>query len=282
MTVALGRVARVTLQQLRPAAGDSWFDRGYNSIAIEGLRAVFASSRAPSAKPRPTTIKIYNLSERTRADLQVLPIAVLLEAGYATDGLRRIASGDLRSARTTRDGVTVVTTLEVADGDRAWRGASLDRGYRAGVPAVEVLRDAARACGLSLPARVESDPALRAQLAGGYLASGGALQQLERLLRGYGFEASVEDGQLQVLRTGESRPGEAVLLGPDDLVGSPSRDARGRVALKTPLDPRIRPGTLVQLRSLDVDGTFRVAAARHEGDTRGGPWHTTAEATPWP
>jgi hypothetical protein len=281
VTTALGRVARVTLQQLRPVKGDAWFDRGYNSIAIEGLRVSFSSSRSRGAKPAPTTIRIYNLTERTRADLQVLPIVVLLEAGYATTGLRRIASGDLRSAHTTHEGPTVITTLEVADGDRAWRGASLDRGYRAGVPVVEVLRDAAAACGLSLPSAVAADPALRSQLAGGYAASGGALQQLERLLAGYGFEVSIEDGRLQVLRSGAARPGEAVVLRSGDLVGSPAVNSKRRLALKTPLDPRIAPGVLVALRSLELDGTYRVVTAKHDGDTHSGPWHTSVETILW-
>lgn len=281
MTVALGRAARVTLQQQRPG-GDAWFDRGYNAIAIDGLRVAFSSAAKPGARPPPTTIKVYNLAERTRADLQALPIAVLLEAGYASDAPRRVASGDLRSARTVSEGPSVVTTLEISDGYRAWSGATLDRGYRPGAPIVEVVLDAARACGLSLPPAVEVDPALRAELPGGYTASGGALQQLSRLLAGYGFEASIEGGRLQVLRAGATRPGEAVLLRDDDLIQGTTINSRGRLACKVPLDPRILPSALLRVECSRARGTYRVVSLRHDGDTRSGPWQTAIEAVPWP
>lgn len=284
MTEALGRVARVTVQQLQPAtSGAGWFERGYNSLVVEGLRVSFRVTRGGGAKPRASEIRIYNLAERSRADLQVTPLAVLLEAGYASaGGLQRVVSGDVRRATTTREGVSVVTTIEIAGGDRAWRGAGLDRSYRRGAPLIEVLRDAARACGLSLPSSVETDPTLRTQLPAGYAATGGALQQLERLLARYGYDVSVQDGQLQILREDAARVGEAVVLRPEDLVGSPTLGAKRKLRFRTVLDPRIYPGTLVDLRSRDLaQQVYRVRSVQLDGDTRSGPWHTTCEAAPW-
>lgn len=284
MGEALGRVARLVVQQVQPVkeGGSSWFSSGYNSITIEGLRMSFASTLTVDGKPNACSVRIYNLAPQTRADLQQLPLVAFLEAGYRLGDVRRIFSGDVRTSRSERSGPTYTLDLEISDGYRAWRGASFQRSYRRNVPAVEVLRDCARACGLALPAGVEAASALRRQLPAGYVGDGGAVQQLERLLAGFGFSMSITDGALEVVPDGGVRPGEALLVSAETgLVGSPKIDPKGvktGVTFRKVLDPLIYPRSLVKLVSQDVNGLFRVGKVQRKGDTRSGDWYTDCEA----
>lgn len=282
MADAFGRVARVHLRQQRPGV---YFGPGVNSVVVEGLHVSFTVVRSNRGEPNTCVVKIYNLAPTTRAQI-TRPMTVVLEAGYR-DSVRRVFQGDLRRALHEKTRPQVVTTLELADGDRAWRGASFRKSYRGGTRALEVIRDCALATGLQLPANLTSDPELAAaQLAGGYAGDGGALQQLNELLALYGYRASVQDGVLQALRDGEVRPGEALVVSAaTGLTGSPKiNPAKGKqptmVTFRKLLDPSLYPGTRIKLVSSEIEGFYALRKTTLEGDTRSGPWHTTCEATP--
>jgi len=80
-----------------------------------------------------------------------------------------------------------------------------------------------------------------------------------------------------------------VLLTPDTgLIGSPERSddieetqsgERKRLGwrVKSLLNPQIRPGDRLQIKSAEVDGVFRAENVNHFGDTEGGDWYTEAE-----
>jgi hypothetical protein len=280
---AYGRVARLTIEQLTPVAktGTSWFQAGFNSIQIEGLRLSFQVVRDPTAAPNTATVNVHNLAPGTRAALRTRPLRAVLETGYRGD-VGMTFAGDVREVLTSRSAGVVVTTLELGDGERAWRGATMTRSYRGGTPAISVIRDLAAAAGLNLPRATLNDPALRAQLAGGYAGDGGALQQLEEVLGSLGYGALVHDGKLEIHRDDEVLPGQALLVDADHgLIGQPVVAARrlgGGVSFNKILDRRLRPRQLAQISSQDFSGLVRCVKVRHAGDTSVGPWQTSVEA----
>ena len=72
-------------------------------LEISGLRVKFKVERDFSKHPNNTSIEIFNLAPKTRADLQTLPLRVQLAAGY--DGVNRLmAVGDLFFAQSKQEG----------------------------------------------------------------------------------------------------------------------------------------------------------------------------------
>lgn len=279
---AYGRVARLTISQLAPVtSGDDWFRQGFNAVTIEGLRMSFSVVRDPSAAPNTASVVAHNLAPATRALLKTRPLRAVLEAGYEGD-VGVLFAGDVREVLVGRAAGVVTTTIEIGDGERAWRGATMTDSYRGGTPAIQVIRDLAAAAGLQVPRAALSDPQLRAQISGGYSGDGGALQQLEELLGERGYGVSVHDGRLEIHRDDEALPSEALIVdAAHGLIGQPVVAARrlgGGVSWRKILDRRVRPRQLAQISAEDFSGLVRCVKVRQDGDTVGGSWHTSVES----
>lgn len=273
-----------------------------NAIVIRQMRVRFKVEKHLGAEPNTATIMIDNLAERTRAALQVKPLHVRLDAGFDGEAAR-IFTGDLRHAFSTQDGPEWVTTLQVADGDRANRFARVTRSYRAGVDLRTAVTEAARALGLEVPRDVAASPELARQFSAGLTLSGRAAAELTRLLRSRGLSWSVQDGQLVILSATGTTAERAIILS-KDLIGSPelgaplvppttsSSDATpgtssivratGKPILfaRCLLHAGILPGRRVRIESAEISGLFRVHRVLHAGDTHGREWITEFEGTP--
>jgi len=101
---------------------------------------------------------------------------------------------------------------------------------------------------------------------------------MDRVCASYGLEWSVQDGALQILERGTAIDGKTVVkLTPETgLKGSPSVDSKGVLQFECLLNPLLKPGCVVVVESMFVRGGFRLTDVKHEGDTSGGDWKTTA------
>lgn len=250
------------------------------------LRVTFKVEKKGTADPNTCQVSIYNLNEESRAQLRKLDRArLILSAGFpATFAL--LFSGDLRrpnGIQDVREGPDDVTLLECGDGERAYQEARFTGSFAKGTKAVDVARSMAKSLGVGLGNLEEAMAGGNYRLglseyAFGYAAHGASANELFRVLRGLGFEASIQDGQLQVLRPGQVARGKQLLLSTfnGNVIGSPrykSPDKKGgapTLKLRAHLDANLRPGVGVQVESRDVNGSFRVKAVSHSGDTHGG------------
>ena len=282
-----------------------FLQQGSNALVIRDMRVQFEIEKHLGREPNTCRVQVTNLAENTRAAVQVKPLHVRLEAGYAGQ-VQRLFTGDLRWAHSQRVDADWVTELELGDGERAFRHARVNRSYRAGVDVRTALAETAKSMGLTLPAEAAGLRSLSEQFAAGLSLSGVAAEEMTALLAPFGLSWSVQDGRLQILTADGTRADQALLISQDTgMIGSPEfgppdaaapstrestqppttarivRDSRKPVlTVRTLLKPTLIPGGKILVQARAVKGLFKVTTVRHQGDTHGEPFESEIEAIP--
>lgn len=293
---------RVVLTVAVPT-GQSLNDYSADVIELSDLDFEFSVKKSLGKEPNTAEISVYNLSEQSRAALQSRSLRVTLQAGYQ-DTVATIFVGDSRDIDSTLDGSDWVTTIQLGDGERGYRWGHVNESFREGVSVIDVVRKLADRMQLDSTA-VSDLAALRGkQYVSGYTAYGRSARELDRILKGYGLEWSIQDGKLQILQPDTATTETLVELSrTSGMLGAPTlntpegasrvlnpftasvetRRGKGKPTLKVKslLQPEIRPGRRITVDSVTgIKGTFRVTAIEHRGQTWGGPWETQIEASP--
>lgn len=281
MTRLYKRSASLAIAKITPGT----FFTTTDVLTIADLRVQFSIVKTLGQHPNTCKITISNLAEATRASVQKKPLAIRLDAGYDGD-LRRLFAGDLRWAASKQDGATWLTELTGGDGDRAYRYGFASRSFRAGTDVKTVLAEAAKSAGLRIPTSIAEARELLDQVATGITLHEPSRDALTKILKPKGLDWSIQDGSLQVLRSGEARPGSALLVSVDTgMIGSPEYGAPKKagaapvLSVTSLLYPEVSPGGTIEVFSRSVRGFFRVEQVKHDGDTHGDEWTTTIEAT---
>lgn len=268
-------------------ANPGYFDQLDNAINITAMRVRFSITKSLGKEPNKCTIKISNLSEDTRAQIERDRLYATLEAGY--DGVARLlATGDIARAYSKREDATeIVTTLEITDGLHAFAHARMNRSYKPPIRVDRVLSDAAKSMGLTLPREAQQSPELRQALEGGISMHGPTRDVLTRLLAPYGMNWSIQNGRLIILADEQVRAGEVIPVNTGTgLIDVPERttpDKQGgkvEVKFQTLLYPEIEPGKVCRLESQMLNLDVKVTDVKHEGDTEGDDYTTDVSGRP--
>jgi hypothetical protein len=253
------------------------------TLRVDGLRVVFRVDKSTAKEPNTLDLQVTNLSEQSRAAMQRKGLRVQVLAGYAAQAAV-IFTGDLRTADHVHAGTEWTTKITAGDGERAYQHDHVSESFAPNTPAADVVRRLVRRLGVDPGEALQVAATLQGAFEHGFVAHGKVSAVLDRVLGSRGMGWSVQDGRLQLLRPGETAPGSAVVLSPDaGLVGSPEAGTPavkgGPAVLKARslLQPTLRPGGLVDLRSAAHRGQFRVEKVTHTGDTAGGDWYSDVE-----
>lgn len=284
------RIAKVIIRN--PAKGDNDFRDGDVIDVLEinsgvdresgrvGLRVEFDIEKADKKEPNQSKITIYNLSGSTRSSLQQKGVKLSLEAGYRDTGLFRIFAGDVRTVDHVREKAMWGTVMQLGDGERAWQFAQVNESFSPGTSKATVLRTIAEKMGLDLGNTAKQAAELQGNYEQGYCVMGNSARELDRVLRALRLTWSIQDGQLQILKPGQTLDLPIPVISPQTgLVGSPemgSPPAKNKpqlVQFKALLLPT-KPGAKVKLESERYDGYVRVKSCKFTGDTSGGEWYT--------
>jgi hypothetical protein len=256
-----------------------------DDVNFPGLRVKFNIDKSLEKQPNTSEVIVTNLSPSRRSSLQQKGVRVLLEAGYRSTGVKRLFSGDVRTADHVRNGGDWDTTLKLGDGERAWQFARVDESFAPGVRFADVLRTVARATGIELGNAEKQAASIDRVFDQGYIVAGSAFRALDKLITSIGKEFSIQDGQLQILDPYETLDLPIPEVTKDSgLIGSPemgSPATKGKPALlrfKCLLLP-VRPGAKVKLKSLRYDGFIRVHKVSHGGDTHAGEFYSTIDGS---
>jgi len=255
------------------------------------LTVEFEVTKTTEREPNKATVKIYNLTPNRRDSLQELDNPQLqIIAGYRnlTD---TIFVGDARDIWTYRDGVDRITEIESEDGGTAYRTATIQQSFAAGISVANVITACAAAMGVgigntaSVAARAELETGGSIYPTGTTL-SGVAWRQLNRVCTSAGLRWSVQNGVLQLRARGRAAEVRAIRLTPaTGLIGSPTRGKRdertGRVTYgaKSQLIRGIYPGRAIVIQSSETAGNFLCKRARYSGSTTGDDWSIETELT---
>jgi hypothetical protein len=263
------------------------------------LRVTFDVEKNTEEEPNFHKIRVYNLRPERRREFEAKDMAVRLYAGYEQeDGALLLAAGSVADAFTYYDGPDVVTELHVLDGYVEIRDTAVSLGYSEGVTSQTILSDVARQMGL--PLLLGEDVPVRSW-ANGFSFFGPARNALHKVVAGSGAEWSIQNQQLQVIaRRGVTKRQAFVLAADSGLIGYPERTTenareKAKVQDKTTgndarlvsaqqqrhgwrvtslLLPTVNPGdiVIVESRTSQATGSWRVESVNHNGDSEGGDW----------
>ena len=216
--------------------------------------------------------------------LQTGKIRVEIEAGYEGVGTSLIFRGDLRRCWSERDSPDIVTKIWGEDGGRSALVSRAAGSFPPGTPVANVARYCAARAGVGEGNLVAAlDGLLPGTVAAGVyeegtVLSGGALDELRRILRPSGVSFSIQDGVLQCLgRDGYIPSSTVVLSAATGLIGSPVKDQNGYVTATALIQPGLFVGGRVRFDSRDLQGDCRILGVEYAGSTYGQDWYAKLE-----
>jgi hypothetical protein len=257
--------------------------------AVPTLRTVFHIEKTASADPNTANIQIFNLNPTHREFLKqnagsagmILPVTV--EGGYV--GTReQLFKGDILTADSFHEGVDWITTIEASDGGKSYASKRFSKSFGAGTNLATVLGEVLLESGLgkgNLFAMIGTSPRKLFVFKKGVVVSGRISDIFDKYISGAGFQWSIQDGQMQLIRPGRANLETVVLLNRySGLIGSPERGEKGKITFSSLLIGSVRPARRVVIESETATGTFVVDRVTYSGDTWGNEWGNAAEASP--
>lgn len=259
------------------------------STRIENLRINFTVKKTPRATPNDSQISIYNLSPQTRTLVESKNCSLVLSAGYlgldqggflgtgfsSSKNVEVIFKGTVKKYEHVKEGTSLITKIEAADGHIAYISKTFDKGYPADTKLRLPFKDLSDAIGLPKGAQLEIP---NENIANGLSLSGLIRDHLDMLCKRYNLEWSIQDEALQITQAGGFTTDGIVYLSDETgLIGSPAKTKDG-VEFSSLLQPTIRPGKQVSVKSKLINGTFTCRNVTHEGDSHQGDFLTKVEA----
>ena len=278
---------------------------------LTGLRIAFSIEKGSTKTPNKCSCRIWNLSESTRKQVEVIGNVLILKAGYAEDvGAVQIFAGTVIRSLTVREGPDWITELEMQDGFFQFRDAKASLSFAPGATTRQVLSGVASKFGLPIRKLPEFTDK---QYPAGFAFVGRVRDAMDKVCELAGLEWSIQGQEIQVIKKGGVYKKQAILLSSDSgMVGSPEQESqtmtekaaaklgftRNQAGVRTIqelnregqhetmlmvngykvrslLQPTIEPGGYVKVKSKSIDGEFfRVETLTHVGDTMGNEWST--------
>lgn len=249
------------------------------------LRIAFKIERQKVKHPDKAEISVYNLSRTHRSALSISTptksIPCSLDAGYV-GATHTIFSGDLHFSQSQQNGTDWISTFQSGDGLKAFKAARINVGIKPPVTPLDAIQKIAGAMGLNL-GNVTQGIGQRgfAQWASGFVASGKAELQMDKVMKALGCDWFIQNNTLHALGPLQTLAGKQLLLSPEHgLIGSPQSGDNGMLKVRSLLQPDLMPGYSVQVQSSQVSGQFRIEKATFTGDTHGQDWYTDMELRP--
>lgn len=225
-------------------------------------------------------INIYNLSNESVNEI-TKDSSIILNAGYDGD-IGAILLGVAKYVKTEWQGMDKITTIQCLDGSDDWIGMTIQRTYKEGITAEQVLNDIVSSTGLQIGAF---------NLPVNYVYSGGKTikstlkQAIVDIAKDCEAKAHVNKGKIFIRPKDEGDNIGFVLDADHGLISSPSpiekeNDGVTRKGFKVKclLNHRISTDSLLEISSKTANGIYRVENGRHYAN--GHDYYTEMEVFP--
>lgn len=255
-----------------------------------GFRLNFKFDKNLESSPNTGIINIYNLSQESREKFEAKNAICSLDVGYGNE-LLQLFSGNIAKATTRKSGIDRITEIELGDGEKAYQEAKIDLTFPPGATADQIIQKVAFSFKDVVSGGVNAIrefiiPKFKSY-GTGVILSGTAKDILDSLTKTVGMEWSIQDGELQIIEQQKPTNDESVFLSPTTgLIGSPGKikaDAGknipdGGIEFQCLLQPKLKPGRLIEIESELISGVYRISKVTHEGDNFAGNWVSKCEA----
>lgn len=260
---------------------------------IRDLRVSFEITKSILNYPNLCLLNIYNPNQDTLSVLQEKYTRINLNAGYEGNS-RLIFAGDVRNVLHRRMGIDRVATVYAGDGEKGWQNAIFNRTFQGSVKLQQVIQEIASTFeGVTIGA-IEGVPNVADKLLGQTL-SGSSRDILNEFAKQYGFDWSIQDGELTIAPIAAPLSGEDAVLvtAATGLIGSPILTEVGADVV-TLLNPRLLPYRVFTIDSPDTStnignlffrgaprtdavGSYKIEEVVFKGDSRGGEWFSSVK-----
>ena len=244
---------------------------GGQGVEITGLRFEFNIKKTILPTANEADIRVYNLSENTRALVSEENVVCVFSAGYEDEGgPRGLFWGLVDKVETDRSTADFETRLLAYDGQRPVSERYVTLAFPGGSSIQDVVDAAIDALGFP----TGNDRAIQGELDGGFSFSGSAVDALTIALDEAGLKWTIQNELLYIYAEGESVEPEALNLTPSTGLVGPVRSYTDKGAPKwsatSLLYPQLVPGSIVRIEARDAEGLFLIETSVFRGDTFGG------------
>lgn len=255
---------------------------------IKDLRINFEITKSILSFPNLCRLNIYNPNEDTLAALQNKFTKIVLNAGYEGD-VKLLFKGEVRNVFQNRAGVDRLITVYAGDGERDWQNATFNKTFTENVTISAAIEEVLKSFEEVTVGVVNGLPQVADKLRGQTL-SGSSKDILDQFAEEYGFDWSIQDGEVIITPVESPLEGdEAVLVNAaTGMIGSPTVTEIG-ADVTTLLNPRMLPNRALQIESVNADiqlgnlffrdvkrttaeGTYKIQEVTFKGDSREGDW----------
>mgnify|MGYP006909078144 CR=1 FL=1 len=199
---------------------------------------------------------------------------ISLEAGY--EGVAgTILEGAGARVSSVRKGPNWETKFEIVDGQSALEKATIMSVHELPVPVLDIIIELQKTMGVGVGNIITGTPFLAgAVFPNGIALEGKCRDWMDNLARMFNFQWWVDAGDMMIAKYDWATETPFPLVGAQTIpvpfiYDTPQRLWDGRVVFRAPIDPSIRPGTLVQVGSLRAPGAYIAEAVQFRGDNRG-------------
>lgn len=263
------------------------------SRIIKQLRVNFEITKSVLSFPNLCRLDIYNPNGDTLAVLQKKFTKIVLNAGYGGN-LRLLFKGEIRNVFQSRNGVDRITTIYAGDGERDWQNATFNKTFTENITISSAIEEVLKSFKEVTTGVINGLPQIADKLRGQTL-SGSSKDILDNFSDEYGFNWSIQDGEIIITPVESPLEGdEAVLVNSaTGMVGSPTVTEIGADVV-TLLNPKMLPNKAFKIESLNADiqlgnlffrgvkrtsaeGTYKIQEVTFRGDSREGEWVSTVK-----
>lgn len=260
---------------------------------IKDLRVNFEITKSVLSFPNLCKLVIYNPNEDTRAALQKKFTTIVLNVGYEGD-VRLLFKGQVRNVSQSKVGVDRQITVYAGDGERDWQNATFNKTFTENITISSAIEEVLKSFKEVTTGVINGLPQVADKLRGQTL-SGSSKDILDEFADEYGFDWSIQDGEVVITPIGSPLEGdEAVLVNvATGMVGSPTLTEIG-ADVTTLLNPRLLPNRAFKIESVnadiqlgnlffrdikktDAEGTYKIQEVTFKGDSREGEWVSTVK-----
>ena len=240
-------------------------------VEIGELRIDFSIDKTAHRHPNKATIEVYNLNKDLSAMCETKGTSFELFAGYDGDvGL--IFRGSARTGKNSKgvktisNGVDRITQIEAASGAKYYTTAKINKAFGADVTYRQILDEISKTFG-DVKLRVPKEINLDEKITGASAFVGRSADVLDQLAMSLGFDWFDDDGAI-VITTPDGDTGEtAVLLTPSTgLIGPAIKTSKGVDGVSL-INSGVRAKRIVEIRTSEVTGFYRVRSVTHKGSS---------------
>lgn len=264
---------------------------GLTGLLVSSLNIDFDVTRTNTKQYNDAKFKIYNAKEETQKRILTQGNNVVFKAGYADEGnIGIIYVGTVTNGNTKRTGpdyLTEILAMDITANREALLYSTITLSYKAGTLFNAVLTDISGQIGIPI-AGIEN---VTNVLNNGFVFAGSftnLIKRLQKILFVDGLQLYFDANEMVIFSIGkrDDKFGSAYITPKTGLIGEVQevenkneQDLRKRIKFDYLINPKLRPNSVVILKSEKVNGVFIVDKLRFVGNNYGGDFRCQIEAS---